>query len=89
MLEYIITKISASPRAAAVISTGTAGAGTGTLFDWFTTDFAKLIGLFGAFAGLILSIILIRLYLAQLKKTNLEIEIKKRELMAKAEKDVE
>ena len=66
-IQHLIT----SPKTAAVISTATTSTGLGTVLEWIPDSIGKLATLI----GIILSVILIRVHLASLKKVNLEIEI--------------
>lgn len=65
-----IEQIIQSPKLAASVSAMTTTAGAGTVFDYIPDDIGKLATLI----GIILSVILIRVHLAALKKIQLELK---------------
>lgn len=62
-----------NPKIAAGVSAMTTGTGAGTVLDWIPDDIGKLATL----VGIILSVILIRVYTVTLKKGQLELSIMK------------
>lgn len=69
-----LQELAQNPKIAAGVSTMTAGTGTGTMLDFIPGDIGKLATL----VGIILSVILIRVHLINLKKSKLELEIMKK-----------
>ena len=60
-----------SPKAGATVAAVTTGTGMGTIFDYIPDDIGKI----GVLVGIILSIVVCRLHLLSIKKTNLEMQI--------------
>ena len=70
-VELIVQNIATSPKIAGVVSVATSATGAGTFLDYIPSDIGKLATLF----GLALTIVLIRVHLVNLKKSELELEI--------------
>ena len=70
-----LVQLSHNPKIASGVSALTTGTGVGTFLDYIPNDIGKLATL----VGIVLSIILIRVHLLGLKKTQLEVEILKQE----------
>jgi len=60
-----------SAKLAATTAVATTSSGVGTTLEWIPSNFGNIATL----VGIVLSTVLIRLHLANLKKTNLEIQI--------------
>lgn len=68
--KEIIQQLAESPKVAAIVSAATTTTGAGTIFDIIPDDIGKLATL----AGIILTVILIRVHLLSLEKTKMEVE---------------
>jgi hypothetical protein len=77
-----LEQVANNPKVAGAVATITSGTGAGTVFDWIPTDIGKLATLI----GIILSVILIKVHLVNLKKANLELEILKKEAKGRSHK---
>lgn len=74
--KSVLHVIAQSPKTAALTSAVTTGSGFGTFFDWLPSDIGKL----GALIGIGLSIVLIRAHIINIKKSHLDIEIKRNQI---------
>jgi hypothetical protein len=68
-------QLAQNPKIASGVSALTTGTGVGTFLDWIPNDIGKLATL----VGILLSVILIRVHLMSMKKTQLEVDILRQE----------
>lgn len=66
-----LQQLAENPKVASGAAAMTTGTGIGTFLDWIPNDIGKLATL----VGIILSVVLIRVHLTNLKKAQLELQI--------------
>jgi len=71
--EQLLSAVS-STKTGATVATATAGTSLGTIFNYIPDDIGKV----GVLVGIILSVVICRFHLVNIKKANLEIEIMRR-----------